>query len=33
MKEAMEDILKENYEHAVFGDIFLEDLKAYRDKN
>lgn len=32
MKEAMEDILKADYKHAVFGDIFLEDLKAYRDK-
>lgn len=32
MKEAMQKILKENYEYAVFGDIFLEDLKAYRDK-
>ena len=32
MKEAMEEILKADYKHAVFGDIFLEDLKAYRDK-
>ena len=32
MKEAMQNILESNYEHAVFGDIFLEDLKAYRDK-
>lgn len=32
MKEAMEEILKVDYKHAVFGDIFLEDLKAYRDK-
>jgi uncharacterized protein (TIGR00290 family) len=32
MKEAMQKILKQNYEYAVFGDIFLEDLKAYRDK-
>lgn len=32
MKEAMHKILKENYEYAIFGDIFLEDLKAYRDK-
>lgn len=31
MKEAMEKILEENYEYAVFGDIYLEDLKAYRD--
>lgn len=32
MKEAMQKILEEKYEYAVFGDIFLEDLKAYRDK-
>tara|TARA_B100000809_G_scaffold149298_1_gene146793 strand:- start:6426 stop:7193 length:768 start_codon:yes stop_codon:yes gene_type:complete len=31
MKEAMQNILEEKYEHAVFGDIFLEDLKAYRN--
>lgn len=23
----------ENVEHAIFGDIFLEDLRVYRDKN
>jgi uncharacterized protein (TIGR00290 family) len=32
MKKAMQNILKEKYEYAVFGDVFLEDLKAYRDK-
>lgn len=31
MKEAMQSILEEKYEFSVFGDIFLEDLKAYRD--
>lgn len=31
MKEAMQEILEKKYEFAVFGDIFLEDLKAYRD--
>ncbi|WP_152287886.1 Dph6-related ATP pyrophosphatase [Flavicella marina] len=32
MKEAMQKILKSDYKHAIFGDIFLEELKAYRDK-
>lgn len=32
MKEAMVKIIDENYKYSVFGDIFLEDLKAYRDK-
>ncbi len=32
MKEAMQETLNESYEYAVFGDIYLEDLKAYRDK-
>lgn len=32
MKKNMENILQEKYTHAIFGDIFLEDLKAYRDK-
>lgn len=31
MKEHMQKIHQEKYECAVFGDIFLEDLKAYRD--
>lgn len=31
MKASMEKILEENYAYAVFGDIYLEDLKAYRD--
>ncbi|MEE9409256.1 MAG: diphthine--ammonia ligase [Polaribacter sp.] len=31
MKEAMNSLLEKGYSHTVFGDIFLEDLKAYRD--
>jgi uncharacterized protein (TIGR00290 family) len=31
MKENMQKIQQENFEYAVFGDVFLEDLKAYRD--
>jgi uncharacterized protein (TIGR00290 family) len=31
MKEAMDALVEENYSHTIFGDIFLEDLKAYRD--
>ena len=31
MKEAMQKILEEDYKYAVFGDIFLEDLKKYRE--
>lgn len=31
MKNAMNSLVDENYTHAIFGDIFLEDLKAYRD--
>ena len=31
MRNAMESIIKDNYKHCFFGDIFLEDLKAYRD--
>lgn len=31
MKEAMQKILEEKYEYAVFGDVYLEELKAYRD--
>lgn len=33
METAMSTLVKENYTHAIFGDIFLEDLKAYRDNN
>lgn len=32
MKEKMETLLDQNYTHAIFGDIFLEDLKEYREK-
>lgn len=32
MKEAMQEITSQNYKYSIFGDIFLEDLKAYRDK-
>ncbi|MFD1096190.1 Dph6-related ATP pyrophosphatase [Salegentibacter chungangensis] len=31
MKEATGALLKEGYEVSVFGDIFLEDLKQYRE--
>jgi len=31
MKQAMNDLVNKGYTHGVFGDIFLEDLKAYRD--
>ena len=31
MKQAMDSLLEKGYTHSVFGDIFLEDLKAYRD--
>ncbi|TXD49592.1 diphthine--ammonia ligase [Polaribacter sp. IC063] len=31
MKEAMDSLVAKGYSHAIFGDIFLEDLKAYRD--
>ena len=32
MKVMMQELKKEGYHTAVFGDIFLEDLKAYREK-
>jgi uncharacterized protein (TIGR00290 family) len=32
MQAAMEEMLLENIRHAVFGDIFLEDLKQYREQ-
>ena len=32
MKETMEEFYKENFTHAFFGDIFLEDLKKYREE-
>jgi uncharacterized protein (TIGR00290 family) len=31
MKNEMDQLVKEGFTHAVFGDIFLEDLKNYRD--
>jgi len=31
MQEKMESLVAQNYTHAVFGDIFLEDLKKYRE--
>ncbi|WP_341222084.1 diphthine--ammonia ligase [Polaribacter atrinae] len=31
MKEAMDSLEEKKYSHTIFGDIFLEDLKAYRD--
>lgn len=32
MKETVSGLLAEGYECTAFGDIFLEDLKAYREK-
>lgn len=32
MKQAMKGLIANGYTHGVFGDIFLEDLKAYRDE-
>jgi uncharacterized protein (TIGR00290 family) len=32
MKENMEGLKKEGFTHALFGDIFLEDLKKYREE-
>lgn len=32
MKIAMDDFRVQNYTHSIFGDIFLENLKIYRDK-
>lgn len=31
MKKAMNKLVDKSYTHGVFGDIFLEDLKIYRD--
>jgi uncharacterized protein (TIGR00290 family) len=31
MKKAMDSLLEKKYSHTVSGDIFLEDLKAYKD--
>lgn len=32
MKENLEALKKEEFSHAIFGDIFLEDLKTYREQ-
>lgn len=32
MKETMLTLVSEGIEHAIFGDIFLEDLKQYREE-
>jgi uncharacterized protein (TIGR00290 family) len=32
MKENIEGLKKEGFTHALFGDIFLEDLKKYREE-
>ncbi|NTS39777.1 adenine nucleotide alpha hydrolase [Flavisolibacter sp. BT320] len=32
MQAAHRDLKSEGYTHGIFGDIFLEDLKAYREK-
>ncbi len=32
MRETMEELQKEKFTHAFFGDIFLEDLKKYREE-
>ncbi len=31
MSDMMDDLKKEGFSHAAFGDIFLEDLKKYRE--
>jgi uncharacterized protein (TIGR00290 family) len=33
MKEALEQHLAQGVRHVAFGDIFLEDLRVYREKN
>jgi uncharacterized protein (TIGR00290 family) len=32
MKDNLQELKKEEFSHAVFGDIFLEDLKNYREQ-
>ncbi len=32
MHNAMQNLIKEGYSHAAFGDIFLEDLRMYREE-
>lgn len=31
MKEATDNLISEGFTHSIFGDIFLEDLKKYRE--
>ena len=31
MKQATDSLISEGYSHSIFGDIFLEDLKKYRE--
>jgi uncharacterized protein (TIGR00290 family) len=33
MTKATNDLVSANYTHCIFGDIFLEDLRTYRDNN
>ena len=33
MKQAVEDLLAQGYKHTAFGDIFLEDLRQYRESH
>ena len=33
MAELMNKLVKEGYKYSIFGDIFLEDLKKYREKS
>ncbi len=32
MKKVMKNLVKEGFEYSFFGDIFLEDLRVYREK-
>ncbi|WP_046757653.1 Dph6-related ATP pyrophosphatase [Kordia jejudonensis] len=32
MKNATQKLVAENFTHGIFGDIFLEDLRSYREK-
>ena len=32
MKAATDSLKKEGFTHSIFGDIFLEDLKEYREE-
>ncbi len=33
MAEAMDRVIEDGMRHAVFGDLFLEDIRAYREAN